>query len=59
VVSEDVRNIGKAIGVKYNCETLNSFNLLTKDGRKEWWAAGVSELGSEGVGGGGDVGKGC
>lgn len=42
VVSEDVRDIGKVIGAKYNCETLNSFNLLTKDGRKEWRAAGVA-----------------
>lgn len=49
----------RLLGVNYNCETLNSFNLLTKDVRKEWRAAGVSELGSGGVGCGGDDGEGC
>ena len=59
VVAEDVRDIGKVVGVKYNFDTLNSFNLLTKDGRKDWRAVGVSELGSEGVGGCGGAVEWC
>jgi hypothetical protein len=55
VVAEDVRDIGKVVGVKYNCETANRFNLLTKDGRKELRATSVSEVRSEGVGGCGSV----
>jgi hypothetical protein len=43
-VGDDARNIGKLVGVQYKCETTNSFNLLTKEGRKEWRAAGGAEL---------------
>ena len=50
-VAADVRNIGKAIGVKYKCDTTNSFNLLTREGRKEWRASGVSDV-ERGVEGG-------
>jgi len=55
-VAEDLRDIGKVVGVKYKCETMNSFNLLTRDGRKEWRAAGDIEFECGEVGGsGGDV----
>ena len=54
-----MRDIGKVVGVKYKCETMNSFNLLTRDGRKEWRAAGDIEFECGEVGGsGGDV-EGC
>jgi hypothetical protein len=39
-VKDDVRELGKVVGVKVNCATSNSFNLLTRDGRREWRAAG-------------------
>jgi hypothetical protein len=54
-VADDVRNIGKAVGVQYKCDTTNSFNLLTREGRKEWRAAGGGEgvRGVMGVNGGG------
>jgi hypothetical protein len=42
-VADDVRGIGKAVGVQYRCDTNNSFNLLTREGRKEWRAAGGGE----------------
>ena len=58
-MADDVRNIGKSIGVMYKCDTNNSFNLLTREGRKEWRAVGVSDV-VRGVGGGsGDGAKGC
>jgi len=43
-VAVDVRNIGKAFGVKYKCDTNNSFNLLTMEGRKEWREARGGEV---------------
>jgi len=54
VKAGDVKAIGKKIGLKFNCDTANSFNLLTKEGRKELRAAGGSEVvcGSKGGGGG-------
>lgn len=36
---EDVWGIGKAIGVKYKGDKMNSFNLLSRAGRREWRAA--------------------
>jgi len=48
-VANDVRDIGKAVGVRFQCDTSNSFNLLTKEGRKGWRAAGGGEVGNEGV----------
>jgi hypothetical protein len=39
-VKEDVRGIGKKLGVEYVCETSNCFNLLTKKGRREWRETG-------------------
>jgi hypothetical protein len=54
-VKEDVRELGKVVGVKFNCDTSNKFNLLSRDGRREWRAAGGCEvlsgatLGNEGV----------
>jgi len=50
-VSEDVRNIGKTVGVRFKCDTANSFNLLMREGRREWRASGGGDVGREGVGG--------
>jgi hypothetical protein len=33
-VEEDVREIGKTLGVKFKGDKNNSFNLLTREGRK-------------------------
>jgi hypothetical protein len=50
-------SLGKVVGVKFNCDTANKFNLLSRDGRREWRAAGGCESltgvvkGKEGVGG--------
>jgi len=52
VVKADVKEIGRVIGVSFNGEPNNSFNLLTKEGRKGWRKAGGSEMDGEGVGGG-------
>jgi len=30
MLAEDVKNIGKAVGVNFKCDTSNSFDLLTK-----------------------------
>jgi len=59
VVAEDVRDISKAVGVKFKCDTSNSFNLLTKKGRREWRAAGGDNDVNEVVGGSGSGGGGC
>jgi hypothetical protein len=54
-VKEDVKELGKAVGVKVNCDISNSFNLLSREGRREWRAAGgiekqgAPEVGFEGV----------
>lgn len=34
MVKEDIKVIGKKVGIKYQCDTSNSFNLLTREGRK-------------------------
>jgi hypothetical protein len=58
LVKVDVRELGKVVGVKFNCDTANKFNLLSRDGRREWRAAGGCEdfsgavKGKEGVEGG-------
>jgi hypothetical protein len=44
VAKDDVKDLGKVVGVKYHCDTKNSFNLLTREGRKEWRAAGGGEV---------------
>jgi len=59
VVAYDVRDIGKEVGVKYKCDTNNNFNLLTREGRMEWRAAGGSEVVRGVVCGSGDGVKGC
>jgi len=58
VAAEDVREIGTSLGVKFNGDINNRFNLLTKEGRRELRAEkgvvvveGVMEKG--GVGGDG------
>jgi hypothetical protein len=43
-VVEDVKEIGRVVGVTYECETKNCFNLLTKEGRREWRATGGKEV---------------
>jgi len=53
-VKEDVRDLGKIVREKINCDTTNSFNLLLREGRKKLRAAGAGEMngsGKEGVGG--------
>jgi len=53
-VKDDFRDLGKIVGVKFNCDTTNSFNLLSREGRKKLRAAGgcgMNVLGKEGVGG--------
>ena len=56
-VKEDVRELGKVVGVKVNCDTSNSFNMLVRGGRREWRAEGGieklsgKEVGFEGVAG--------
>ena len=53
-VKDDVRDLGKIVGVKINCDTTNNFNLLSREGRKNLRAAdggGMNVLGKEGVGG--------
>jgi hypothetical protein len=47
VAKADVRDLGQTVGVKYQCVTNNSFNLLTKEGRKEWRAARVGGEGRD------------
>jgi len=57
-VVEDVRGIGKTIGVKYKGDKMNRFNLLSKEGRREWRSEGgvggldVEVEGRQGVGDG-------
>jgi len=40
VVKDDVKEMGKVLGVKFNDNPNNSFNLLTREGRKEWRSVG-------------------
>jgi hypothetical protein len=35
-VAKDVGGIGRTVGVSYECDTKNCFDLLTKKGRREW-----------------------
>jgi len=56
-VPADFMSLGKVMGVKYQCETGNNFNLLSKEGRREWRAASAGirvegEVDGEGVVGG-------
>jgi len=52
-VVDDVKEIGMTVGLKFNCDTMNSFNLLTKEGRRVWRAAGGGEVVREFMGDGG------
>lgn len=54
-----MKDIGKALGVKFKCDTSNSFNLLTKEGRREWRGVGGGFDMLEGVVGSGNVVGGC
>lgn len=56
-VADDVMSLGKVVGVRYQCETVNNFNLLSKEGRREWRAASAGnrvdgEVKGKGVDGG-------
>lgn len=57
-VAKDVKEIGKVIGVKFIGDSNNSFNLLSRAGRKELRAAGVGAVDSEEVGGSSGDGEG-
>jgi len=50
-LAADVSDLGKVVGVKFQCDTSNSFNLLTREGGKEWRAArgGDVKWGEDGV----------
>jgi len=50
-VSEDVKELGKVVGVKYQCDTSNTFNLLSREGRRLWRAVGGSETTDDVAGG--------
>lgn len=39
-VKEDVKELGKVLGVKFKSDPNNRFNLLSKEGRKEWRSLG-------------------
>jgi len=43
-VAEDVKDIGRTVGLSYECELNNGFNLLTKEGRREWRTLGGTEV---------------
>ena len=49
VVAEDVQDLGKIVGVQYLCNTTNTFNLLSREGRREWRAAGGGDVANEDV----------
>ena len=50
-MAEDVKELGKIVGVKYLCNTTNTFNLLSREGRREWRAARGSEVAGDVDGG--------
>jgi len=56
---EDVKDIDRTVGVSFTCDTSNSFNLLTREGRKGWRATGGGGVGNEGVVAGEGEGSGC
>jgi len=58
-VAEDVRVIVKAVGVQYNCDLNNNFNLLTREGRKDWRTTRGVEGERRVVGGSGDGVEDC
>jgi len=43
-VGEDVRELGKVVGLDFNCDISNKFNLLSREGRRDWRAAGGCEV---------------
>jgi len=50
-VSEDVKELGKVVWVKYQCDTSNTFNLLSREGRRLCRAVGGSEMADDVAGG--------
>jgi hypothetical protein len=59
VVKVAVQEIGRVIGLTYNGDPNNSFNLLSKEGRRGWRAAGGCELEGECDGRGRPIRDGC
>ena len=59
VVEDDVKVIGKTLGVNFKGDNNNSFNLLSKEGKREWRAGKGSMLMKDGGQGGGEMGEGC
>jgi leucyl aminopeptidase (aminopeptidase T) len=51
-VAEDVKKIGRAAGLSFECETKNCFSLLTKEGIREWRTSGAKELSESTLGDG-------
>ena len=58
VVAKDVTELGKVIGVKFKGDPNNSFNLLSREGRREWRAMGGYEVENVEVGAREDVEEG-
>lgn len=54
---EDVKEIGKAVRVKYKGDSNNSFSLLTRAGRREWRAAGRGDVENGSLGGMGEMSR--
>ena len=50
--------VAEDVGVKYHCDTSNTFNLLSREGRRDWRAARGSEVADD-VDGGGEDRVGC
>jgi len=59
VIMTNVKEIGKVFGVSFNGDPNNSFNLLTKAGRRGWRAAGGVDVEGGDVEGVRGVGEGC
>ena len=59
VATEDVREIGLSLGVNFKGDKNNSFNLLTREGRKEWRPGRGSLLLERDMVDGTSVGKGA
>lgn len=42
--NDDVKKLGRVIGVSFKGDPNNSFNMLSKEGRRGWRAASGGEL---------------
>jgi preprotein translocase subunit Sec63 len=59
VAEEDVREIGRNLGVKFTSDKSNRFHLLTKEGRRELHAERGAVMREGDVQDSGDHGEGC